>query len=589
MRGVNARGEAREYTIQDIQDILERAPAFLAVDTETDGQPWYRAELGVISMAWGADPDDCFATREVHPPEVGGPAIETLNLLADRGCTFIFHNASFDMHMLERYGARIPWSQVTDTMILSRLRDNLGEHGLKKLGENLLGYPPDLQDEVKVYLKGTKNKNFLTVPDHTLLPYAAEDARLTFELYEHFAHHFNAADYTGLFHKEMKVREILYESEKKGIEIAPGYAAVTRDVVQDEAELILRKLRELRGRDTFNPGSPAQVSGWLFSDLAHPVLGRTKVGAPSTEDAYLVLTHSAPGQLIRAWRGRQKTAQYLQEYLDYADPNNRIHPNINTLLARTGRMSSDSPNLQQVPVRNDRFGVRSVFQAGHGFFVGADFDKQELRISAALANDPQLLSALRDGRDVYREIASTILARPAESITPLQRHAAKQFVLGTTYGAGARKLSIQLSADLGFPVTESDARDWRTRLRGGYGTLMRAMSEASNNAERTGKVINPWGRVMHVDPQRPYTAWNYLVQSSAGDVTKDAVVLADEVAKCYNGHIVMPVHDEIWFWFPDEPSRATLLKIEAAMYTEKLERIPLTASAKVGKTVKDLK
>ena len=548
----------------------------LAVDTETTGLDWVRGRIGAVSLAWDVGPSNNLATRNV------GLALQLVEEARDAGVKLVFHNAAFDAHFMLRHGVSIDWDNYEDTLIMARLRDNLGDAGLKDLGERYLGVPPNQRDALDDWLKANKFKkgDILQAPDELLLPYAAQDARLTLQLYLHFRDTRSYPGYETILAKEYRVRAIIFEAEEAGVPLDVGATAELAVVLEDERGSIEDKLRELGGGER-NFSSPTQVASLLFDELGYP-----EIAGRSTDDYVLTMLQAPVPQLIRAYRERSKLAGYLKSYLEL-EQGGFLYPSLNTVGARTHRFTCKEPNLQQIPARN-RWGLRKIFRAHDGWLIGADFDKQELRIGASIANDTRMMEDLVSGEDIYRTMGSQIFHKPAELVTGMERSVAKNTALGLNYGMGATRMAEQLTAQFGRVFTINEVTGIRMGYKAMYPQTIQALSRASREAERVGFVTNPWGRRLYVDPEKSYRAWNYLIQPSGGDALKDAIIHVAEVLCAWGGHIIMPIHDELVCWVPDMPTHQQLREFEEAMKCTLLA-LPLTASAHMGRSMQELK
>ena len=536
--------------------------------------------MGVVSFAT-APIEPSYATRNM------AEAIEGLQYRMDHGLPTVFHNCQFDLHFLQRYGLRINWACIEDTLIMARLIDNLRQsNALKDLGESVLGIPATQKDELQTYLRKHKlGHNYIAVPDEILLPYAKQDTVLTWQLYHDFAPKVNQE----IYRKEMRVRELMFNAETRGVQLDTDLVRGRLDWASAERQVIDSRLRSLYGDESYNPDSNPETSSWLYGRLGLNPVSFTPTGQPQVNEYNLASNPHPVTRLLVARNKRVKAQEFFQSYLDLMDEDGVLHPNINTVQARTHRMSCTSPNLQQIPARKDRFKTREVFTAGLGWAVGADYAKQELFIAACEAGETQLVAELIAGVDVYREMAAAMLSKSVALVTNDERTAAKVTVLSMIYGAGAPKVAESFTVNTGRPFTVEQARLIRANFKRRYPKLSRMMDELQAQVRAHGKVTNRWGRDLFVEPQRAYVATDYLVQSSGGDVMKDALIrVADDVLPRYGAELLWPIHDELLAWFPEEPTRAALLRVEAAMRCDKFD-LPLTAVAHKGKRLSELK
>jgi DNA polymerase-1 len=570
----------------DLGELLGRAATYsgpLACDTETDEIHWWRANVGVVSFAWGMGPDEQFATRNV------GPAQAALQYRMDNGLTTVFHNSPFDLHCLEQRGLRVNWNTVQDTLLMARLANNLGQHDLGALGETVLGVPRDQKDVVKAWLAKNsrtfqkqygRKPNFLDVPDDTLLPYAAHDTALTIGLYYALIGQCPPA----LLQKEMRLREEMFKAERAGVEIDP--LLVNQKLMQVKAEQgQIDQMLEYQYGGPVKPDSDAFLRDWLFKQLKLNPVGFTEGGQPQVNEYSLTSNPHPVTRLIIAHNKRVKGAEFFQSYLDLAD-GTILHPTINTLQARTARFSCSEPNLQQIPTRNDRFKTREVFHAGTGWFIGADYNKQEILIAACEAGEKVLIADLVAGKDVYVDFARAMLGK--QVITPSERQAAKVAVLSMIYGAGAPKIAESFTVNTGHPYTVDQAKQIRANFKAQYPGLAALMDRMQTQGREQGFLMNRWGRKLYVEKDRAYVATDYLVQSSGRDVMADALLAVGEWIPQYGGRLMWPIHDEVLLYVPEKPTPELLQRVAESMVCRKFD-IPLTAEPHFGKRMSDLK
>jgi DNA polymerase-1 len=555
---------------------VQTNPLPLAVDIETSGKRWWRDVAGVVSFAWGTDEDESYATRNVALAQAA------LQARMDAGLPVVLHGCQFDLHFLSRRGLRINWSTVHDTLLLARLKNNLGDNKLKSLGVEHLGIEHTEQDLLKQWLHENKSNNFLDVPDHILLPYARQDTRLTLQLYWTLR---SSVD-RKLYDRELKIREAMFDAEEWGIRIDPDLTQHMLEQALKEQEIIDARLKAYHPDPKFKISSDAQVRKWLYEDIGLTPVSFTPTGLPQVNEYNLASNPHPVTKLLIARNQREVGAKFFASYLEHRDALNLLHPNINTMQARTHRFSCTEPNLQQIPARGDRFHTREVFISDSGWFVGADFDKQELFIAACEAKETLLMKQLFDKMDPYVDMARAMLGR--DNITPNERTAAKVAILSMLYGAGAATVARSFTVNTGHPYTVEKATVMRNNFKAAYPGLTSLMNRMQNEARKYGGVRNKWGRWLYVESGREYVATDYLVQSSGRDVLANAILNLREILPEVGGRILLPIHDEVIAWVPEEPSPAFLKKYADAMVCEVWE-LPLTATPKYAKTLGGLK
>lgn len=554
----------------------------VAFDVETDSLRWWSGSVGVISFAWNGG---SWATREVA---VGQSLLQTR---MQRGLPCVAHGGSFDLHFLKKRGLQINWRCFHDTLLLARLYNNLADNKLKPLGESLLGIPPSKQNALKEWLRKNekaflkehgRKPNYLDVPDEILLPYAAEDTVLTIKLY----HLLYPQTVPSLYERERSLQRIMFEAEEHGVEIDVNLTERKLEAAVREQSLLENKLLSLRP-DT-NLDSNPQLGTWLYEELGLVPVSHTPGGKPQVNAFNLSANPHPITKMLMARNKRMDSAKFFRAYLELMDGKHRIHPTINTMQARTHRFSCQDPNMQQIPSRKDRFKTREVFISGAGWFVGADFDKQELFIAACEAKETHLLTDLTNDVDVYRAMAAAMLGKPQEQVTSSERQAAKVAVLSMLYGAGAPKVAESFTLNTGKRYTVEQAKQIRDNFKQAYPGLAALMNEMQRQARTVGHVVNRWGRKLYVEPERAYVATDYLVQSSGRDTLADAILNLSQVLPKYGGNIVIPIHDEVISYLPEEPTPDILKEYEEAMANYRFQ-LPVTAKANKGKCFADLK
>jgi len=376
----------------------------------------------------------------------------------------------------------------------------------------------------------------------------------------------------------------MFEAEEHGVEIDVGLTERKLEAAVREQSLLENKLLSLRP-DT-NLDSNPQLGTWLYEELGLVPVSHTPGGRPQVNAFNLSANPHPITKMLMSRNKRMDSAKFFKAYLELMDDRHRIHPTINTMQARTHRFSCQDPNMQQIPSRKDRFKTREVFVSGTGWFVGGDFDKQEVRIAAEEARDSRLLGMLVDGRDIYSDMAAAMLGKT--TVTPSERQAAKVAVLSMLYGAGAPKVAESFTLNTGKRYTVEQAKEIRTNFKSAYPGLASLMNEMQRQARSNGYVINRWGRKLFVEPDRAYVATDYLIQSSGRDALADAIINSESVVRQYGGRIVLPIHDELIFWLPSEPDSRIMGEIADSManYTYS---IPLTVSPKKGRDLSKLK
>lgn len=540
----------------------ERRPA-LAVDTETTGLEW-DAQVRLVQFGDGA------SAWAVPALRWRGVAEEGLAAVRDAGVPVVMHNAQFDMHRLVQNGYPAPaFRNVEDTQVLARLHAPLQPAGLKRLCSRLFGREA-VAGQALLDEGMRKNRwTWATVPD-TFPPYwqyGALDTSLTALAFERLA----PLVPRSIYDREMAVLEIMYGAEQRGMRVDPDYTSALLAEWQEEAQTLLALLQE---QGIPNPSSNADVTsalraaGWEpeeFTDTGLPRLDKAVLSALSGRYGELALP------LLRYRRLVKWCSTYLERFLQDRDADDRLHPNIQTLAARTGRMSIRNPALQTLPSKEAS--IRNCVIPSEGSVLYAiDFSQIEMRMMAHFSGDPGLSDALRS-EDLHAFCASLAYNVPLASVSKAQRSIAKNTNFARLYGAGPARIA----QTAGVPV--EDVKGYMTA----FDSRFPGVSAFIDGVQRTAKIRladegEPYvqtsgGRRLTGDPDKIYALTNYLIQGSAADVFKSAVIAVDNAG--LGEFIVCPIHDEILFDFPKGEAEHLAKEAQTAMEDHTSFSVPL--------------
>ena len=401
---------------------------------------------------------------------------------------------------------------------------------------------------------------------------------------------------------EMPLVPVLAKMERTGMLVDPDRLHGLSEELAGQITCVESKIRELAGDDTFNIGSPMQLSHILFDKLGLPTRGlkKTKRGYYSTNAK--VLTELAQDheivRLILDWREKTKIKS---TYLDTLGPlrreDGRVHTTYNQTITATGRLSSSDPNLQNIPTRSELGRtVKTAFSAGEGsLFLAVDYSQIELRLLAHLSGDEHLIRAFNEGEDFHAETAARVFGVPVSEVTPQLRSRAKAVNFGIVYGQQA----YGLSQSLHIPMAE--AREMIDRYYEAYPGVRVFLDRVVDEAKRTGYAETMFGRRRHIpelksrNPQMrgfgERTAMNHPMQGTAADIIKIAMVRVSErlESEGFSAHMILQVHDELDFECPiDEVERLTAMVRDCMEHVVDL-RVPLIAEASTGVTWADAK
>ena len=572
-------------TTDDIADLarwLGEQP-FVAVDTETNGRsPWsadFRlrlVQIGSPNTAWVLDPERWQGVIDDLLRRFTGPVV--------------MHNARFDRAVLARYRIEIPWSRIDDTMIAVRLAEPHLSAGLKEAStRHVSGAAKLAQTDLKQAMKRNRwdwETIPLDFPAYTF--YAAQDAILTARLFLTDA--VRRGRTTSAYRLEMDVRAICSDMEETGLRVDLEHCRRERSRMETEAV----RLAEM-GRDFgISLTSPDQVARWMLGSDARPLMTKTTAaGKPAADEEVLTrivaeMSDTEPaylaGLVLRTRKLLKLSQTYLANLLDGA-VDGVVHPDIETMAARTHRMSIRAPALQTLPKPAADPLSRVVRQAvlprhDGDLLISCDLDQIEMRIAASLSADPGLIGAFHssdaDGSDFFLASARDIYREPTMNRGDSRRKLVKSVWYGGLYGAGAAKMA----ATAGVPI--SIMQDLRQRITDLYPGFWRLGKESAEKARADDWWVETvYGRRLRVDERKPYMATNYRIQGAAVDVFKRGLVYLAQAG--LGPMALLPVHDEVVLSIPEKYVEEARREVERAMSCSDFA-VPLTAHATPGFT-----
>ncbi len=570
----------KEYLpVQKIDDLILlvknlKKSGLFAIDTETTSKNPMLARLVGISFAMQKNKAfyiPCGHEFSDKTEQLAWPEILThlKPLLEDPEIKKIGQNIKYDWMVLERHGINLK-GVVFDTMLASYLiNPSKRSHSLDQIALEFLDHQTITFQDVTG--KGKNSISFAKVPLAQAVPYACEDADITFLASNILAEKMNEIGLTDLFEKvEMPLVPVLLNMEKTGI-------CVDRIKLHNLSKEFGQKLSQLSedifslAGKKFNLNSPKQLGEILFEELKLPVKKKTKKKTGFSTDVN-VLTELAkdyelPGLVLRHRSLAKLKSTYTDALLELINPETgRIHTSYNQTVTATGRLSSSEPNLQNIPIRSkDGRKIREAFIPRPGWhFVAADYSQIELRILAHYAADPILLKAFDEDEDIHTRTATEIFQVFPSFITPELRRHAKIINFGIIYGMSSYRLSKELG--ISNKMAKSYIHNYFTRYKG----VKKFIDDAVANASKTGKTSTLLGRVRFLPDinspnrnMRAYaerTAVNTPIQGTAADLIKIAMINM-EVAlreKKLKSLMLLTVHDEIVFETP--PKELELVK-----------------------------
>lgn len=401
---------------------------------------------------------------------------------------------------------------------------------------------------------------------------------------------------------EMPLVPVLAKMERAGMLVDPDRLHSLSEGLATQITEVERSIRDLAGDETFNIGSPMQLSHVLFDVMGLPTKGlkKTKRGYYSTNAKVLsdLARDHEIVRLILDWREKSKIKS---TYLDTLGPlrrgDGRVHTTYNQTITATGRLSSSDPNLQNIPTRSELGRtVKTAFSAGEGsVFLAVDYSQIELRLLAHLSGDEHLVRAFNEGEDFHAETAARVFGVPVSEVTPDLRSRAKAVNFGIVYGQQAYGLSQSLH------ISMAEARDMIDRYYEAYPGVRTFLDNVVARAKQTGYAETMYGRRRHIpelkakNPQlRGFgerTAMNHPMQGTAADIIKIAMARVSRrlEEEGFAAHMILQVHDELDFECPVNEVERLIAMVRDAMEHVVDLRVPLIAEASTGITWADAK
>ena len=576
---------------------LNKCSAF-AIDTETSSLDTMTADLLGISLSC-EEGEGCYIpiqhSYEGMPEQLSLVVIVKIlgAAISTNQTKLVGQNLKFDLPILNRHGIEVK-EFLGDTMLMSYVLNSTGtRHGLDKMAMHYLQYQPMKYEEVAG--SASKQINFAQVEIPTATFYAAEDADITFRL-------FNLLDQR--LQKEPKLINLLHTLEypmlKSLIKVETNGAKINAKMLADYSSELGIKIDQLSktafkmAGEEFNMDSPKQLVEILYNKLELPVLKKTPKGQPSTnEDTLqrLAEEYELPKVIIK-YRGLAKLkSTYTDSLINIQHPHtNRIHTSYQQAVTSTGRLSSTEPNLQNIPIKTaEGRKIREAFIAEEGnILISADYSQIELRIMAHLSGDKNLTYAFNNNIDVHSATAAEIFNVPLEAVTSEHRRSAKAINFGLIYGMSAFGLTRQLG------IARHEAQAYLDTYFERYTGVREYMDSTKELAKKNLYVETILGRKLHVAEinasnglrrqAAERAAINAPLQGSAADIIKKAMIDVDHWIGDDNPDIkmIMQVHDELIFEVKKGFATEALEQVTSLMESAVKLDIPLIVDANQG-------
>ncbi len=527
-------------------------------DTETTSVDANQAEL--VGMSFCFNPGEAYYVPVPQDPkEAKALVAEFKSVLEDDRIQKIAQNLKYDALVLKWYGLEVKGDYL-DTMIMHYLLEPELRHGMDYLAETYLGYKP-ISITSLIGKKGKKQMTMREVPVDKVTEYAAEDADITLQLNDFLVPKMEEEGLMPLYREmEAPLVKALVEMEYEGIRLDVDFLKAYSKDLKIEVAKIEGKIYDQAGT-RFNIGSPKQVGEVLFDRMGLPYSGRkTKTGQYSTNEeklADLSKEHSIAEDILH-YRGLTKLiSTYVDALPQMVNPRTgRVHSSFNQTIAATGRLSSNNPNLQNIPVRTPEGArVREAFIPRNEDYVllAADYSQIELRLIAEISGDEAMLEAFQKGQDIHRATAARVFEVPYDEVSKEQRYRAKTVNFSIIYGAGATNLSRQLD------IRRAEATELIEAYFKQYTGLKGYMENIVAEARKKGFVttlkgrrrklrdINSKSSLERSNSER--MAINTPIQGSAADMIKIAMIHIQEAfaKEKFKSRMILQVHDELVF------------------------------------------
>ncbi|QUJ67581.1 DNA polymerase I [Photobacterium sp. GJ3] len=578
--------------------ILKNSDVF-AFDTETDSLDYMVANL--VGVSFAVEEGKAAYVPVAHdyldaPQQLDRNWViaQLKPLLEDPEQAKVGQNLKYDASVLARYDVAMQGIRF-DTMLESYVYNSVvGRHDMDSLSLRYLEHKTISFEEIAG--KGKKQLTFNQIDLEQAGPYAAEDADITLRLHNLLIAKLNAdPKLKSVFETiEMPLVPVLSRVERTGVLLDVAKLHQQSDEIAKRLDEIQADAYEVAGEE-FNLSSPKQLQAILFEKMGLPVVKKTPSGTPSTNEEVLqelALDYPLP-KLILEHRGLAKLkSTYTDKLPRMINPTTkRVHTSYHQAVAKTGRLSSTDPNLQNIPIRNEQGRrIRQAFIAPEGYqILAVDYSQIELRIMAHLSGDKALLDAFREGKDIHAATAAEILGISIEEVSSEQRRRAKAINFGLIYGMSAFGLAKQLG------MGRNEAQEYMNIYFERYPGVLEYMESTRSQASEQGYVETLFGRRLYLPDIKSRNAIrrkaaereaiNAPMQGTAADIIKRAMIAVDTWLQTQDSsrvRLLMQVHDELVFEVQtsalDEVAKSVCELMEAAAELD----VPLIAEAGSG-------
>lgn len=553
----------------------------IAIDTETTGLEWWTprftrlVQFGNRTTGWAVPVLEWTALIQA-----------AMELIVSRRLPVVMHNAKFDMHALDNMDCVLPdWSDVHDTKVMDHLMVPHLSHSLKPMGVRRWGPEAQAGQYMLKKFMSTHKYTWATVPTNAVeyWAYGVVDTIITRRIFDELREPVEA-QYLQQYQREMALQAIMWRAENRGLRVDPTYSEnLLREWELEAVNLALH----LERHGIKNPSSNRQVTdvlkslGWEPEEFT--ATGQAVLNKAIKKTLQLTYPDIATA-LIRYGRITKWSQVYLRRFIEMRDSNDHVHADINTLQARTGRMSITGIPLQTLP--SGEASIRKCILPDDGNLLWAvDYNSQEARLFVNYCKDPALLKALNEGKDLYTYMAQVVYDDFTITKDDPRRKMFKIMTLAWFYGAGVSKLALITGMSMSevaaiierlftkFPKVRELTGDFA--IGGNYRGRPAEAAAEREHYEGLAYVLTSGGRRFSVpNKDELYKCVNGIMQGSGKDVLADAVLRLDMAGLSDN--IVVPVHDELVFQFPIGDEGAEMAREASKLMEDHSFPVPLT-------------
>ncbi|MEW5821580.1 MAG: DNA polymerase I [Cyanobacteriota bacterium] len=602
--------------VENLVKTLKTRPVF-SIDLETNSLNVLEAKIVGIAIAWQEDISvsvknnklkvikDSFNCHAAYIPvgHTGDDNIEIDSVLSllkpvleDSSIPKILQNAKYDIHVLLNYNVKLN-NVIFDTMLASYIDDPSEKHGLKDMAFKKFKIQMTEYED----LCGT-GKNQITMDKlevEKVSGYANMDAAVTFQLAHYFANKFDEEQSKLLYEMELPLINVLVDMERAGIALDIEYLNEMRSELTKLLSNLEDKIyKEANYHQQFNINSPKQLGEILFEHMGIPAKGKTKTKSGYSTSAKVLESLAKKyriAELILEYRHLSKLKSTYVDALPKLINNktNRVHTTFNQTVTTTGRLSSSDPNLQNIPIRTEIGNrIRKAFVPGDrekSFLMAADYSQIELRFLADISQEPNLIEAFKQNKDIHADTACKVFGISHDKVTKEMRRQAKAVNFGLVYGQTAYGLSETIG------ITPKEAKEFIDKYFKTYPKVKEYMETRIVKSHQTGYVITKFGRkrfLMNDLSSKNKTirefaeraAINSPLQGSAADLIKMAMIsLWNQLnSGNYKTKLLLQVHDELVLEVPENEIEEMTVLVKNCMENASILSIPLVADVCIG-------